>query len=205
MSLWLFAAMLLAAGAGSAVWFVLPGYREQQVIPRIEEWGGFVDKETVVPEWLRELVGEDQLKKFKVFERVTLVDLHGTEITDAEIAHLSGLANLKWLSLSGTKVSDAGLVHLRGLANLHYLALFGTKKVTDTGLEHLSNLTDLTHLGLDGTKVTDGGLVHLIKLTSLTDLGLDFTGVTENGVGELQRALPNCNISHRFPVGRRSM
>ena len=51
-------------------------------------------------------------------------------------------------------------------------------------------------LSLIGTKITDAGLLRLKRLTKLQRLVLDFTKVTDAGVADLQKALPNCKISH---------
>ena len=48
---------------------------------------------------------------------------------------------------------------------------------------------------LDSTPVTDAGLAHLAGLTALESLRLSNTQVTDAGVAELQKALPNCEIS----------
>ena len=51
-------------------------------------------------------------------------------------------------------------------------------------------------LFLVDTQVTDVGLEHLKGLTSLRELLLFETQVTDEGVANLQRALPNCMITH---------
>lgn len=48
---------------------------------------------------------------------------------------------------------------------------------------------------LSRTQVTDAGLVHLRGLTSLRVLLFEDTEVTDAGVAELQRALPNVEIT----------
>ena len=69
-------------------------------------------------------------------------------------------------------------------------------QVTDAGLVHLKGLTKLRELYLDETKVTDAGLEHLAGLTNLQKgLNLTLTQITDAGVAELQKALPNCDIS----------
>ena len=101
---------------------------------------------------------------------VVEVSLAGTKITDAELVHLKGLANLQSLTLTRTEITDSGLVHFKGLPNLQTLYLSGTK-VTDTGLVHLKGMTNLEKLILYDAKVTDAG------------------------VADLQKALPNCKIT----------
>jgi len=39
------------------------------------------------------------------------------------LAHLKGLAKLKWLNLNDTKITDAGLIHLEALPSLEMLYL----------------------------------------------------------------------------------
>ncbi|MBI83469.1 MAG: hypothetical protein CMJ81_09755 [Planctomycetaceae bacterium] len=152
---------------------------------------------------------------------ITRLNLEDTPITNTQLAHLAGLANLEYLGLSRTRITDAGLVHLEGLANLTKLTL-GNTPITDAGLGHLKGLTNLQTLSLYGTRITDAGLVHLEGLTNLqklyldgtqiTDAGLEHlegltrlerlylylnrTQITDAGVAELKKALPNCEIRH---------
>ena len=64
------------------------------------------------------------------------------------------------MSLSGTQVTDANLAHLGGLTTLKELRLYWTQ-ITDAGLAHLAGLTALERLDLDDTQVSGSGLVHL--------------------------------------------
>ena len=60
----------------------------------------------------------------------------------------------------------------------------------------ISDLEELQELHLFNTQVTDAGLVHLKDLAKLQKLNLNSTQVTGAGVAELQKALPDCQISH---------
>jgi hypothetical protein len=51
--------------------------------------------------------------------------------------HLRGLPELNYLDLDGTRVTDAGLAHLVGLSNVSNLRRHGTK-VTDVGVKALN-------------------------------------------------------------------
>jgi len=79
---------------------------------------------------------------------------------------LKGLTSLRILDLGGTQVTDAGLEHLEGLTNLEVLGLAGTR-VTDAGLERLKGMTSLRRLELHRVKnapymqVTDEGVKKL--------------------------------------------
>jgi hypothetical protein len=131
-----------------------------------------------------------------------------TLVTDAALAHLARLTNLRRLELGvGAGVSGAGLRHLTALRRLESLRLRGTgvtdavlaqlaglpveqlyylpAAVTDAGLAPLAGLAGLQWLGLSGTGVTDGGLAHLAGLTRLQVLHLSHTGVTDGGLAHL--------------------
>jgi Leucine-rich repeat (LRR) protein len=66
------------------------------------------------------------------FDRLEALDLSGTTITDADLAHLESLKALAQFSLRGTKVSDEGLAHLTKLSALRELDLSATQ-VTAAG------------------------------------------------------------------------
>lgn len=177
-------------------------------VAAIEELGGTVVThyhKTRSSSWLEELLDDpgDPMDPIGVltvkvvwFDRskVTKADLQRARLTDAHLEHLKGMTTLEELSFAYTGVSDTGLKHLKGLSKLRRLCLCGTK-VTDAGLEHLKGLTQLKSLTLSNTDVTDDGLQHLKLLRSLRYVNLKYTKVTEQGVKELDKALPNCDIS----------
>lgn len=59
-------------------------------------------------------------------EDLQYVQLSGTRVSNAGLAHLRHLTGLKVLWLYDTPISDAGLVHLRGLTGLQVLNLRST-------------------------------------------------------------------------------
>ena len=127
---------------------------QERAIAAIEKVGGKVQRDETLPN-----------------KPVGIVTLSKPNITDAQMAHLKGMTELKKLYLGGSKITDAGLENLKGL-------------------------TKLEILGIGNTKVTDAGLVHLRGLYNLKLLSLSRTKVTDEGVKELQKALPNCIIGH---------
>jgi SAM-dependent methyltransferase len=165
--------LVLAFGCGFG-WLAskIKRAREQrQAVKAIEELEGHVDYwpasggmiRTAVA-WAGNLLGED------LSVEVRGVYLATTRVTDAGLARLGGLTQLRWLRLASTPVTDAGLAHLRGL-------------------------TQLQSLQLANTPVTDAGLAHLRGLTQLRWLRLASTQVTDAGVSELKKALPNASVS----------
>jgi hypothetical protein len=98
------------------------------------------------------------------------------------------------LDLAGTRVTDAGLAHLAGLTNLRTLRLEDTQ-VTDAGLKYLAPLKKLTELDLRGTRVTDAGLEVLAGFPNLQKLLLDKSQATDAGVAKLQKARPKLDVN----------
>ncbi len=135
------------------------------------------------------------------------LDLWGTRVADlGPLAHLTALVSL---DLRRTPVAN-----LEPLANLSRLKTLELGQTHVTDLEPLANLSGLRTLELGQTQVTDlaplanlGGLRTLDlkrtqvanveplgSLTALKVLILEETQVTQDTIGELQRALPKCNI-----------
>jgi CubicO group peptidase (beta-lactamase class C family) len=124
---------------------------------------------------------------------VVLVNLGLTEVKDAELEPLEGLASLKKLTLNDTPITDAALDHLKDLPALEKLYLVDTK-VTDAGLERLRGLKTLKVLSLAGTQVSDAGLAHLKALSGLKEVFLYGTKVGDDGAKQLKEALPELKI-----------
>lgn len=188
--------------------------REQTAIAAIEEVRGFIRTQNSGAAWCRAYVGDEYLKYFDRVECVMLssrtvnddlattlvdfaglqeLDLDNTQITDAGLAGLSRLPNLRVLHLDRTAVTSDGLASLRGLPNLEELYLMKSK-VSDFGLEYLARLPKLELLYLDQTQVTDVGLERLDESTNLRCLSLIGTRATKEWVARLQQKLPDCRI-----------
>ncbi len=95
-----------------------------------------------------------------VAENIVSLDLARTAVTDAGLAKVANMTQLKELRLDNTGVTDAGLDHLKGLAQLEYLNLYGSK-VTDTGIQKLAGLKNLKALYVWQTGVTKAGVAQL--------------------------------------------
>lgn len=107
--------------------------------------------------------GDSQLKMLEpIADQIATVDIARTKISDAGLATIGKMVNLRQLKVEKTDVSDAGLKHLSGLKNLEYLNLYGTK-VTDSGLTHLAGLSKLSRLYLWQSKATSQGADKLKK------------------------------------------
>ena len=159
---------------------------------------------------------DDDLAMFEG-QAVRSLNLYGTKITDAGLAHLTGLSDLQTLNLNDTAIGDAGLESLRGLPRLRELSLFHTRitdaglahlkgmvslqiltvsgDISDAGLAHLAGLPHLQNLTLSGEKITDKGLQPLKGLRELHELFLTGTSVTDAGAEELRKALPKVRVA----------
>lgn len=119
--------------------------------------------------------GDAELAKFVPLSgRLAELNLSRSKVTDAGLASLAGMSNLKKLHLPNTAVSDAGIDALLGLSKLEYLNLFNTK-ITDAGLAKLEKLTNLKHLYVWQTGATKPAAEALhAKLPSIViNLGWD--------------------------------
>jgi hypothetical protein len=144
--------------------------------------------------------------------------LDNTSVSDRGLAHLKSLTNLRTLYLPGTRVAGPGLAELRHLPSLTSISLKGAKLAPD-GLKYVAQLEQLESLGLDQTNVTDdqlaeltglhrlrilwlsstqvsdAGVEHLQSLRGLQIVHLSDTDVSQEAARELQRALPNCQVT----------
>jgi hypothetical protein len=153
------------------------GFKHLENMPNL--WSIVLSSSNLMDNGLNHLkkMANNSLRKKKIIQ----LYLDNCEnITEAGLAHLSGLTQLTELSLVGcNKITDAGLARLSGLTQLKELNLAGCSKITDAGLSHLNGLTQLTELGLtECSEITDAGLAHLSGLTQLTELG--FAECSEN-------------------------
>lgn len=92
-------------------------YREQRAVRYVEAVGG---QTTGIlpggPDWVYRLMGRDAVD---VFDRVSIVNLSGTGISDAGLLQLYRLTKLDTLHLDDTGITDAGLAHLHGITKLY--------------------------------------------------------------------------------------
>jgi Leucine-rich repeat (LRR) protein len=124
------------------------------------------------------LASEDDwaaLGKLSALQRLSLRHTR-SEVTDAHVAHLTGLQSLKELSIDAIIVKDR--------------KAFPSMFVTDKGLEYISKLKSLEHLSLRGAKITDEGLQQLSKIKGLKWMSLQGCNVTEQGLRRLKKKLP---------------
>lgn len=113
-----------------------------------------------------------------VADKITSLDLARTKVTDAGLAQLAGMKNLKELHLENTGITDAGLDHLKGLASLEYLNLYNTK-ITDAGAQKLTELTKLKAVYLWQTGVTAAGIAQIKGKLPTTQINTGWTAADD--------------------------
>ena len=140
-------------------------------------------------------VRDAELAHIKELADLQVLHLFNTQIGDSGLIHLQGMTYLQELGLGGTRITDEGLVHLKGLTGLQTLDFSLCSRITGAGLKHLKGFTSLKDLSLYKTKVTDAELVHLRGMTNLENLSLPDLGTSDAGVAELQKVLMKCEIN----------
>lgn len=81
-------------------------------------------------------------------------------VDDTTLARSIERSNLAAISARGTKVTDAGLAHLTGLTKIKRLNVANTS-ITDDGLRHLEAMKSLKRIDVTGTTVTQAGVDRL--------------------------------------------
>jgi internalin A len=104
--------------------------------------------------------------------------------------------------LDGTNISDAGLAHLSGVPIIGFLSLAGTK-ISDTGIARLANCPKLTALDVSNTRVSDKTLDSLAEFPALVWINVSGTQVSVEKVRAVRNAFPSIRLqSDSEPDGR---
>jgi len=116
-------------------------------------------------------------------------------LTDADVKELGSVGDkITWLDLGGTQVGDDALASIGEMKLLTKLHLEKTQ-VTDEGLKNLADLEYLEYLNLYATEITDAGLEHIKDLPKLKSLYLWQSQVTKEGADKLRAARPDIEIN----------
>lgn len=127
------------------------------------------------------------------------LQLEGVRPTESGRQRIKCLPKLRRLQFGGhIKESDMAMLgEMHGLDDLELDDYSLDVVVYDTvALSHLSGLKQLKSLTIVAESLTDAGLKHLEGLTALKRLDLPGSSTTDDGVQRLQKALPNCQITH---------
>jgi biotin operon repressor len=117
---------------------------------------------------------------------LTNLTLSYNEISDITV--LASLNQLEWLLIMHNSIED--ITPLKNLTNLRVLNA-QENQITDVSPLHL--LTNLYFLNLRNNQINDA--TPLFSLHQLETLNLSGNMVSEEQIDELQRAIPNCDIT----------
>jgi hypothetical protein len=95
---------------------------------------------------------DEALKHFRELPQLERLTIHGADFTAAGLAQLN--ERLIIVSLSGSSISDDELVCFQRLRNLKILAL-GETTISDSGIEALKGMPSVTSFTVDSWRVTD--------------------------------------------------
>jgi Leucine-rich repeat (LRR) protein len=123
---------------------------------------------------------------------VEAINIREHALTDAGLAFLAGMTNLRVFELNNTfeapvppRITGSGFVHLRKATGLQKVHVHGGP-VGDAACENLSANKELTDLTIEGTRITDAGVKHLRELTALRWLSLPDNPLGDGGLAQLE-------------------
>ncbi len=111
---------------------------------------------------------------------------------DSDLACLSGLTNLEWLSLSGPGIGDDGVRYLAPLTNMENLSIGGSPNLTDKALKYLAGMRELRILDIYDSRITEAGLAYLYPLKALDTIRIKTTSpISRPALSRLKTELPS--------------
>ena len=135
-------------------------------------------------------VDDDVVGQLTELDHLRTLDLFNTPVGDAGLASLARrLPAVTSLNLAGTQVTDAGMAHVAKLAALEILHL-GWTEIGDRGLAALAALPALDTIILHGARVTDAGMAELARFPAVEAIDVQETGVGDPGVAALVPLAP---------------
>jgi hypothetical protein len=134
-------------------------------------------------------VTNKHMKKIKALSAIRKLVMRSAEVTDAGVAHLKDLKELRELDLGECKrITDVGLAYIKDLKELRKLNLSWCDLITDAGLAYLKDLKELRKLDfMRCLRITDAGLAYVKDLRELKELDLSLCRrITDAGVAYLK-------------------
>lgn len=132
--------------------------------------------------------------------RLEEIALPGSGFSNAALAALAKLPQVKKLGIWHVNVDDAGFAVLRGHPGLESVRIAPTwaPKITDKTLEHLSHCPNLKSVALSESYVTwEHGLRHLVKLKgTFQELNLETSVVAPEDLERFRAAMPGVVVKH---------
>jgi hypothetical protein len=129
--------------------------------------------------------GLGPIGKMRSLEQLIIAE--GSPVTDAGVAHLAHLGNLREVRIPRSRISDDSLILLSGLPSMENLSLEGNH-FTDRGLTGLQGRESLkiVWIGHGDLQFSDAALAHLKGFNKLEVLDIEGAPVTANGIKQLR-------------------
>jgi hypothetical protein len=124
------------------------------------------------------------------FPHTRSLTIECSEPSEAMLEKVSHLKKLERLVFLDEKITDAAIAHLRRLTNLKALSLEGGPRVTDNALYYLSELPRLEYLRIVNGRFSNRGLAHIPGYRSLRELNLrvDSNAISDTGFSQFKLA-----------------
>jgi hypothetical protein len=146
--------------------------------------------------WDAESVTDAGVARLASLKNLKMVHISRSNLTDRSLALLSSLPRIETLSLQQNHFTDEGLARLDGNGRLKRIPIgLGDGRITDAGLAHLKDFKSLEVLDIQNSQVTARGLDQLVKdLPDLKELWLSDQVVTKAEKEALRQAMPGLKI-----------
>jgi hypothetical protein len=160
------------------------GQTENEIVAKLlsKDPNGSFDVDHL-PTWVNSVRG-----RIGIPNPVTDVILHGSQITDADLASLGGFSHLRSLSFDQCAITDEGVKWISRLRTLEHLSLGACPTITDTSLAYLRSLKSLASLNLyaPGKRISSCNICCLSALPKLDILAVaDCDGISDDAVEAL--------------------
>jgi hypothetical protein len=147
----------------------------------------------VIPDRPQNKITDAGLARLSGLRNLRGIDLSGAEITDDGLKILAGMPHLVWVYLDATQVKGPGLANLKTHDQLRMLELNGCE-LTPAAYENVIQLSNLSSLGLRNSGTTDALFALIEENANLGILRLSETQVSDEAVQRFQQSHPNCKV-----------
>lgn len=141
-------------------------------------------------------------------DAIQSVGFRGTQVQNADLAHIAHMTDLQELHMERTAIGDEGLREIQHINTLEYLDINRTQ-VTSAGVDYITGNTGMEILRITGipltdenmadfapmteirlfeswrNEITDEGLAHMAGWTDLRTANLEDTQITSQGIAYL--------------------
>ncbi len=134
-------------------------------------------------------VSDADLRNLSKFPKVHALSLNNTIITGKGVWHIaSKTRGLRVLGLEHVRIDDQDLAEIGKIRTLNRLSVAYNKNLTDDGIKNLAKLPNLVELDVRGTKFTPAGLKFFCQKPNLTILVNDCQSFNGENLKDLAKS-----------------